>query len=354
MDIFPKVKISLEKITHNISTLIHWYKEKGISITPVTKGICGSIEIARIFAKHSIHSIGDSHIQNIKKMKSAGIDAKFLLLRPPMQHELEDVIAYSDFTLNSEMTKIQQLDNVAEKYNKKSNIILMIELGDRREGVLPSAVDEYVVQIRKLKNTQLSGIGANLVCLNGIKPTKNKMDRLSDLATYISEKYAVKVDIISGGNSANYQWFMETIELGRINHLRIGESILLGTDPISKLKISGLKENAFTLFAEVIESKRKPSLPNGIPTYTAFGDDPEIRDEGEMNRAILGIGLQDLDILGCKPVNDNIRVIGATSDHMVVACATRMLRIGEIVKFNLTYRAMLRLMISPYVEKEYV
>jgi len=287
-------------------------------------------------------------------MKDAGIDAKFLLLRAPMRHELEDVIAYTDFSLNSEIATIIRLNEVAEKYDRIHNIILMIELGDLREGILPSMVDEYIDQIMGLKNIHLAGIGTNLVCLNGIKPTNKKMDQLSDITKYIQEKYSVTLDIVSGGNSANYQWFIETRDIGEINHLRIGESILLGTDPISQSKIRGLQTNAFTLYTEVIESKRKASMPEGIPTYTAFGDIPEIKDEGEMNRAILAIGLQDLDTRGCKPVDEDIRIIGITSDHMVVASAYRMLQVGEIVQFILTYRALLKLMISPYVEKEYI
>ncbi len=287
-------------------------------------------------------------------MKAAGINTKFLLLRAPMQHELEEVIAYTDFSLNAEITTIIRLDEVAEKYDKTHQVILMIELGDLREGIVPSMLDEYVKEIMALKHIHLAGIGSNLVCLNGIKPTVEKMDLLSGFARTIQAKYSLKLDIVSGGNSANYQWFKGTNDVGEINHLRIGESILLGTDPISQSRIHGLQTNAFTLHAEVIESRRKASLPDGIPTYTAFGDIPELKDEGEMNRAILAIGLQDVDVRGCKPVDEDIRIIGTTSDHMVVASAKRLLRVGEVVPFNVTYRALLRLMISPYVEKEYI
>ena len=329
------------------------YKEKDIRITPVTKGVCGSLEIARLFSNHEIHSIGDSHIQNIIEMKRAGIDTKFLLLRSPMKHEIEDVILNTDFCMTSEVSTIADLNEIAIRYNKTYLIIVMIELGDRREGVLPSDLDEFIHQIFTYKNIHLAGIGSNLVCLNGIKPTVQKMSFLSELATHIQKKFSCNLDIISGGSSANYQWFKEGNDPGMINHLRIGESILLGTDPISQSKINGLETNAFVLSIEVIESKIKPSMPEGIPTYTAFGDIPEIKDEGEMNRAILAIGLQDLDIRGCISKDKSIRIVGATSDHMVVMSSDRLLKVGEIVQFNLTYRAMLRLMISPYIEKKY-
>jgi predicted amino acid racemase len=345
--------ISLEKIEYNLKTLLRWYGEKNIQLTAVIKGVCASPEIAELFANHAIHSIGDSHMMGIRKMKAAGIDAAFMLLRPPMQHELEDVVNDADFSLHSEISTITRLNALAGEHHKKVNIILMIELGDLREGILPAQVDEYIERILALENIHLAGIGANLVCLNGIRPTATNMGKLSSIAEKIEEKFNLNLDIISGGNSANYQWFRESDEVGRVNHLRIGESILFGTDPIAKAKIDGLKGNAFQLSVEVIESKRKASLPEGIPTYTAFGDKPRLKDEGEMNRAVLGIGLQDLDIKGCKPAEKGIRVMGATSDHMVIASRDRLLQVGEVVQFDLTYRAVLRLMISPYVQKEY-
>lgn len=333
--------------------VVNWYGKKGIKITPVTKGVCGSTQIAALFSQHDIHSIGDSHIQNIKKIRKAGIDAKFLLLRAPMLHETEDCISLTDLCLISELAVVKRLNECAAKYEIIYSIILMIELGDLREGILSSEVDHYVRRIKKFRNIRLAGIGSNLVCLNGIKPTSENMEQLSSIAKHIQEKFSCKLDIVSGGNSANYQWGKNVEDTGLINHLRIGESILLGSDPISQSKIQGLESNAFILEAEVIESKKKMSMPVGIPTFTAFGDIPVIKDEGKMNRAILAIGMQDLDIKGCEPLEDGISIIGATSDHLVVSSNNRLLTIGEIVRFNVTYRALLRLMVSPYVEKYY-
>ncbi len=312
------------------------------------------MEIARLFSKYDIHSIGDSHIQNIKKMKKAGIKAKFMLLRSPMLSEAEEITAVADYSMNSEITVIKLLNKFSAKLNKMHDIVLMIELGDLREGLLPSQVDEYIEQINTLKNIRLVGLGVNLTCLNGIKPTFEKMEKLITIAESIQDKNKIRLEIISGGNSANYQWAKEIMNAGMINHLRIGESILLGTDPISQENIPGLMKNAFMLEVEVIESKRKPSKPSGIITYDAFGEVPSVKDEGEINRAILAIGLQDLDLKGCTPKDKNITIIGATSDHLIIKSADRLLKIGETIEFQLTYRALLRLMISPYIDKRYI
>lgn len=351
---YPLVEIALDKIRHNLETMVRWCGDKGIGISPVAKGVCGAEQIACLFTEYSIHSIGDSHIQNIQKMKEAGVPGKFMLLRVPVLHEIEAAVAYSDYCLVSEIRTISALEDAASRMDRVYNIVLMIELGDRREGILPDELDDYLPQILAMKNIHLAGIGANLTCLNGIKPTTEKMGWLSQMSEYVQDRYSLGLELVSGGNSANFQWLRNAEDPGKVNHLRIGEAVLLGTDPIAQAPIEGLQAGAFVLSAEVIESRRKPSLPDGIPTFTAFGDVPEFTDEGEMNRALLAIGLQDVDPLGCAPVDPAIRIVGTTSDHMVVNSTDKLLKVGEVVKFNLTYRAMLRLMISPYVEKVYL
>jgi len=351
---FPCVQVHLDRIAHNMEILVNYYSQKGIKITPVTKGVGGSVEIAKLFTNFDIHSIGDSHLQNIQKMKEGGVTGRFMLLRSPMLSESEAVVVNADISLNSEMVVIQTLDKYAAQYEKKHEILLMIELGDLREGILPKKNHEYIENILKLRNIKLAGIGTNLTCLNGIKPTIEKMDQLNDIARQIQDEFDIRLDIVSGGNSANYQWSREVSRGGAINHLRVGESILLGTDPISQGKIPDLYDNNFLLQIEVIESKRKPSMPTGTVTYNAFGEKPIILDEGEMNRAICAIGQQDLDMKGCSPLDENTRIIGVTSDHLIINSKEKTLKVGDIIDFRITYRALLRLMISPYVEIKYI
>ena len=44
--------------------------------------------------------------------------------------------------------------------------------------------------------------------------------------------------VVSGGNSANLDWALATDDVGRINELRLGESILLGTEPLHRHPIA--------------------------------------------------------------------------------------------------------------------
>ena len=179
------------------------------------------------------------------------------------------------------------------------------------------------------------------------------MGRLSSLAGDIEERFGLTLEFISGGNSANYNWFVSTEDVGRINNLRLGESIYLGCETLDRTPIPGLCTDAFTLIAEVIESKIKPSVPYGEVGQDAFGNIPEFQDRGQIRRVILGIGLQDVMVSGLTP-RLNINILGASSDHIILNAKQVDLKVGNEVEFDLNYGALLSAMTSPYVMKRYV
>ena len=273
-------------------------------------------------------------------MIDAGIDAEFLLLRSPFLSQAESVVKYADISLNSEIVVIKELSKFAIEQNTIHKIILMVELGDLREGLMPSDLDITIKQILELRGIELVGLGTNLACFGGIKPNDEKMGYLSSIATEIEEKFGISLKYISGGNSANYDWFMDTKDVGRINNLRLGESIYLGCETLYRKPIPGLFIDSFTLVTEIIESKIKPSIPNGEVTQDAFGNVPKFKDRGQINRAILGIGLQDVTVSGLTP-ELNVDIIGASSDHIVVDTKKLELKVGDELEFEMNYGALL-------------
>ncbi|NHZ85739.1 MAG: alanine/ornithine racemase family PLP-dependent enzyme [Planctomycetia bacterium] len=348
----PRIEINLEKIAHNAKILKGLYDSKGIDIIGVTKVVCGNPTIANILLKSGISILADSRIDNIKRMIDAGINAEFLLLRSPFLSQTESVVKYTDISLNSEIVVIKELSKFAIEQNTIHKIILMVELGDLREGLMPSDLENTIKQVLELKGIEIVGIGTNLACLGGIKPNDEKMRFLSSIVTDIEEKFGITFKYISGGNSANYNWFMETQDVGRINNLRLGESIYLGCETLNRKPIPGLFTDSFTLVTEVIESKIKPSIPNGEVTQDAFGKVPKFKDRGQIKRAILGIGLQDVMVSGLTP-RLNVEIIGASSDHIIVDAKRTDLKVGNTVKFNLNYAALLSAMTSHYINKIY-
>ncbi len=286
-------------------------------------------------------------------MREAGIQAEFILLRTPIPSQAESVVEYADVSLNSELSVIESLSQFAVKHHTLHGVILMVELGDLREGFMPLDVEDAVHEVLLLEGIELAGIGTNLACFGGIKPDGEKMEFLSSLAEDIEERFGLSLKSVSGGNSANYTWFVSGGNTGRINNLRLGESIYLGCETLHRMPIPGLHTDAFTLIAEVIESKLKPSMPYGEVCQDAFGNTPAFEDRGEIRRAILGVGLQDVPVSGLTAVLD-IDVLGASSDHVMVHAKKEVLRTGDEVAFHLDYEALLSAMTSPYVMKRYV
>jgi len=346
----PRIEINLDKIAHNAKKLMEIYGSKGISVIGVTKVVCGDPNIAEALVKSGINILADSRIENIRKMRNAGVPAQFLLLRTPSLSQAEAVVKYADISLNSELSVIEKLSECAIDHDTHHKIILMVELGDLREGLMPSDLDDTIKHVLALENIELIGLGTNLACFGGIKPDEKNMGYLSSIANDVEEKFGLTLEFVSGGNSANYNWFMSTKNVERINNLRLGESIYLGCETLHRKSIPGLYTDAMTFVSEVIESKMKPSVPYGDVGQNAFGKTPVFKDNGQIRRAILGGGLQDVLVSGLTPRLD-VEIIGASSDHIIVNAKDIDLSVGNELEFDLNYGALLSAMTSRYVNK---
>lgn len=324
--------------------------DRGISVTGVTKATLGSAEIATVLLQAGVCSIGDSRIENIKCMRRANVAASMTLIRSPMLSQATQVVAGSDASLNTELKVIGKLSQVAQETTKPHGVILMVELGDLREGIMPDDLVETVRKTLRLPNIVFEGIGTNLACHHGVSPDARNMAQLSALADAVEQKCGHTVEVVSGGNSANLQWALGGEDVGRINNLRLGESILLGREPLHRKPIDGLHTNAITLTAEVIESKIKPSQPWGTIAQSAFGEKPTDTGQGDFSQLILAIGRQDTDPRGLAPP-PGIRVLGASSDHFVLAARPDSHTLGAEITFQLDYSSLVRAMTSPFVAR---
>ena len=349
----PRIDVDIGKIAHNIQHLKGLYGSKGIQITAVTKVIGGNPAIASVLVGKDIGILADSRIENIVKMRKSGIQSKFLLLRTPALSQVEEVVAYTDISLNSELVVLQELSKYAIRNKTVHKVILMVELGDLREGIMPLEMDDIVKEVLKLRGLSLMGIGSNFACFGGIGPDEDKINELSSIATNLETKFKIVLTIVSGGNSANYHWFKSSKNVGRINNLRIGESIFLGREALCRTPIQNLYTDAFTLVTEVIESKMKPSKPYGKSYQDANGEIREFKEKGLMNRAILAMGGQDVEVSGIVPRQD-VAILGASSDHIVINNTKSNLKVGDTVEFDLNYNALLRALNSSYITKNII
>ena len=350
--LMPRIEISLFQIRENARMLSKLYAQKGISLMGVSKAVLGEPSIVEAMIQGDVRFIADSRIENIQKMKNAGISTQFVLLRTPLS-QAEAVVNSVDISLNTEFETLKKLSYYAKALNKSHKIIVMVELGDLREGILPCDLSQFIKKTLSLPNIKVVGIGCNLACYGGVEPDDKNMHELSVLADIIEKEFKISLEIISGGNSANYEWYKSAQHVGKINNLRLGESILLGCETLKRKAIPGLHTQAFQLIAEVIESKKKPSLPFGKICQDAFGNIHRFQDRGIRQRVIIALGRQDILVSGLKS-NNKLEILGSSSDHIILDSENHNFQVGDEVTFNLNYGGLLAAMTSPFIKKRFI
>lgn len=348
----PYISIDLKKIEHNTRTIVNLCNKHGVSVAGVTKGALGMSEVASAMIRGGATWIGESRLDNIERLRKNNINVPFLLIRSPQKSDIERVISLADISLNTEYEIIEALSKASIKNNIVHKIIIMIDLGDLREGIWPNELIPLVKESLKMKGVKIIGLGTNLTDLNGTIPTYENNQQLVELAEEVEDKFNIKLEYLSAGNSSSLKLLESGKIPSRINHFRIGEGILLGRETIYREKFTDTYQDAFILSAEVIEKKLKPSVPIGEIGQDAFGNIPSVEDKGMMTRCILNVGRQDMNVKGLTPRKSNLEILGSTSDHLLVdATNDTDLNVGDVISFDLNYSALLTSMTSPFVKK---
>ena len=382
---YPRLVIDLKKLDQNLKAVAGITKRAGCSLAIVTKCLCADPEMVKVIAADpQVDLIADSRVKNIKSFADIAHEngKRTMLLRIPMHCEIEEVVKYVDLSQNSELSTIRLLNEEAGRQGKIHGILLMIDMGDLREGMFFQYEDkifEAVEEILQMPNIKLCGLGVNLTCYGAIIPKADNLGGLVNIARKIEDRFGIKLETISGGNSSSIYLALnkelpesemivrqggllpgETMDTYRlpegVNNLRLGESFLMGNDTAYLTKLPGTTDDALILEAQIVELKEKPSIPIGEVGVDAFGEVPEYEDRGVIKRAIVGIGKQDTDIGGMIPLDPKVDVLGASSDHMIldVTKSDKEYKVGDVVSFKLEYGAALHTATSPYVERAYI
>ncbi|MEA4963847.1 alanine/ornithine racemase family PLP-dependent enzyme [Lutispora sp.] len=349
----PLLEIDMTKIKYNAQKIKDLCQKSGIDICIVTKGFCAELPVVEALVEDGHNFFGDARIQNIAKVKRKFPDVKYMMIRIPKISEAEEVIRYADISLQSQLEVIKAYSDKAESMGKVHSIILMIDVGDLREGVLPEDSGTLVGEILAMNGVKLIGIGTNVGCYGGILPTAENTTVLVNLRDSLEKDHKVELPIISGGSTCALKLLREGKLPKGINNLRIGEAVLLGEDSTNGLFIENLHQDAFILKAEVVELRQKPSVPIGRSGYDAFGNPPVFLDKGIRKRAILAVGRQDVRIEALTPISEGMEILGGSSDHLIVDVTASKEKVepGSLISFRCAYSAVLSLTTSSYVEK---
>lgn len=353
------IELNKENLLHNYNFLDDMFAKNNIHWGVVSKMLCGNKNYVQELLDLGAKEVHDSRISNLKVIKNINPDVQTVYIKPPPKKSIKSIVRYADVSLNSEYEIIKTISEEAQRQGKTHKVIIMVEMGDLREGVLGENLLDFYSSVFRLKNIEVVGLGTNLNCLNGIMPTHDKMIQLSLYKQLIETTFNKKIPWISGGSSVTIPLIFKGLIPKGVNHFRIGETLYFGKNLFTEKTIKGMKSNVFSLFAEIIEVAEKPMVPSGEVGTNVAGETLEINEKhyGKTSyRAILDLGLLDIDLKNIIPVKRNYKIAGASSDMFVIDIGRNSgnLKVGDMVEFKPDYMGVLRILNSDYIEKRIV
>lgn len=353
------ITLDTKKLKKNFNYLNSFFKENNIYWSVVTKILCGNKDYLTELLKMGISQYSDSRISNLKTIKAIDKNVETIYIKPPAKGAIKDVIKYADISMNTDFRTIEMLSKEAQKQGVTHKIIIMIDLGELREGVMREDFVDFYSQVFQMKNIEIIGLGTNLSCLYGVLPNNDKLIQLSLYKQLVDIKFNVKIPFISGGSSVTIPLVKQGLIPVGINHFRVGETLFMGTDVYNGEKFDHMENDIFKLYAEVIELYEKPMIPSGEMGTNLEGDtfDFDENNQGKTSiRAIIDIGLLDIDMKHLDATDTDIKYAGATSDMVVLDLGDnpKGYKVGDLVEFTMDYMGIVRIMNSKYIEKRIV
>ena len=349
------ITLNKKSLAINYSYLQDLFNKNNIVWAPVLKLLCGNKKYLEYVLSLGEEQVCDARLTNLKVIKSLNPNVETIYIKPPAKRSIRNVVKYADVSFNTKW-----LSEEARKQEKVHRVIIMIELGDLREGILGEHLIAFYKKIFQLPNIKVVGIGANLNCLSGIMPSKDKLIQLSLYEQLIEAKFDQKIEGVSGGSSVMIPLLLKKQVPKGVNHFRIGETLFFGIDLFTNKTIPKMKDNVFLLHSEIIEITEKPVVPYGDIEENPSGERLKINPEdyGTVHkRGILDIGLLDISNIDFLiPTDNRITFIGASSDMLVIDLneTKKKYKVGDVVSFKIKYMGALRIMNSKYIEKRLI
>lgn len=351
------ITLHTSRLEHNYRFLSGLFSRHAIEWAMVVKMLCGHTEFLKEVLSLGPNDVCDSRLSNLKKIKKIDPSRQTVYIKPPAKRLAKSIVSFADVSFNTEIETLKLLSLEAGRQNKVHKVILMLELGELREGIMGAEFMDFFQNVRNLKHISIIGIGANLNCFNGILPDQDKMRQLMAYREAIRKQFGVDLPYISGGSSVTIPLLFTGAMPPAINHFRVGETLFFGTDVYHQTMLEGMVSDVFVLTGEIIELNEKPMVPTGTAGVNLVGDTVEYDQslKGRTStRAILDIGLLDIDFAAIRPREKGIEILGGSSDMLILDLGDngKEWKVGDTMEFSLNYLSTLRAMNSEYIDKK--
>lgn len=348
--------LDCEKLRHNYKRLDNLFGKKRIAWSVVSKLLCGNETYLRELIALHPKQLCDARISNLKAIKKLCPQIETIYIKPPPPRAAAAVVQYADISFNTQYRTVELLSREAVRQRKTHRIIIAVELGERREGVMRAQLIDFYEKVQALPRIRVIGLGANFACLSGVLPSRMKLEQLTACRDAIAERFQVRLACISGGSSVTIPLLHNNEIPRQVNHFRVGETLFFGTDVYNGCPMEGMYQDVIMLYAQIVELIHKPLNPNGELGRNLEGNTPEFAPEDRHKtswRAIVDVGLLDVESSRLTPTDPAISCLGASSDMLVINLGTnpRSYQTGDYIGFKTDYMGVLRLMNSRYIDK---
>lgn len=353
--------INTGTIADNITKLAGYLKKQHMNLSVITKILGGYRPVLERLIEHDamkhVHSLGDSRISNLRLIKDIKPELKTMYIKPPVVKYADQVVDVADISLNTTFRTIKALDEAAARAGKVHQVIVMIEMGELREGIVRENIFSFYEKIYHLENIEVIGLGTNLGCMYGVEPTYDKLIQLCLYRQLLEERFGKKLELVSGGSSITLPLSLKKKIPDGVNHMRVGETVFMGVSLADESQFRNLSMDAFSFSAEIIEMEKKEYVPDGVISEANIGHtagyDEEKDHSRESYRGIMDFGEIDVQIDALAPSDKDIEFIGSSSDMTVYDLGSNKkgYKVGDKIPFDAHYMAISRLMHSKYVTK---
>ncbi len=350
----PLLSVDLDVIAQNTQVAVDLCRASGVLVTGITKATRGNRRVAAAMIEGGVSSLGDSRIANLAGLEGLGVPR--WLIRAPLPAQAPSVVRHAEGSLNSEPATIRALSAAAHEQGRVHRVVLMVDAGDRREGIADLDHLLCVAELTEsLDGVELAGVGTNMTCFAFVQPSTAAYLLLLEAAHAIEDRIGRSLDMVSAGNSAAMNLLRDGGVPDGITHYRLGEALLFGKERATYTFLPGTRRDGFVLSAGIIEVQTKASMPTGEIGTDSYGRRPQFADKGVRRRAVVAVGRQDIDTDTMRPVDPLCTVEGASSDHLIidVTDAAHDYQVGDRLELELGYFATMRATTSPYVHLRY-
>jgi predicted amino acid racemase len=235
MSACPRLTIDLDAVAEATRRLAAGLRGHGLSLTAVTKCVDGEPRLGRAMMEAGAAGLADSRLPALERLAAAGL-GPLTLIRTPQRHELATAARVASRVMLADASTARGLGESAPGHSVQ--VLLTVDLGDRREGVQPDAAPALAAEIADVPGIALAGISVNFACLSGQMPSQALFRQAEDVLAACAGSCSAEPVLSLGGTCVVQH--LEGYRPRFATEVRAGGGPVYGYDFVSAAPLAGV------------------------------------------------------------------------------------------------------------------